>query len=654
MLLSLPNEILLEIAVLLWAVHPRALAALSQVDHTLRAVALLVLYRILCVQQGHGIEALPCHSSYAGLGIPVLDVATFVEYLQTENHPVATVKHLHVHGVRLDIGSMLSVFATCRQLVSLWIHHDNDEMSIGASMHGLQRLDCLRDITLPMMYATEANQSLGGLSLPSVTHLFFFPVDPMDTLHVPTLDSLPNLTHLAFSTPPGDHCLERVVESNNTRGVLVHGPGKYAHPRIVYALREYFRYHRDWVKHAASWFNPRFVMNDAMGQWEYFDTVMALRERGILQRMTNGLSLAEYVAVERLHRERTAPLRFKSVERWLKAERLASDTGTSRDELVFVIDDETKVHNTPPANVKASNARASLLSRGGQRTPPKTCRLPSGKEGDLTGEHRAMTVLYRILCVEQEHGFPESFSLAWHHDGVGLPLTSIGTFLEYLEQGNHPVRTVKHLHIHGFHFDTDALLPIFSECRRLRSLWIDHDNNGMLVSVSLRGVHQLHCLRELTVPLLYATERRDAFADAVLPSVSHLSFVPVNYGEALYLPTLASFPKLSHIAFSALPDNHSVRLVVESNEELGVLVHDTSRYLHPRVVYLLGGILAPHRDWIKRAASHWTPEFLWGDIMDQWKYFDMVMVLRNRGELQPSNGLSILEYVAVHRAARLV
>ncbi|KAJ6453408.1 hypothetical protein C8R45DRAFT_945245 [Mycena sanguinolenta] len=233
----------------------------------------------------------------------------------------------------------------------------------------------------------------------------------------------------------------------------------------------------------------------------------------------------------------------------------------------------------------------------------------------------ALPVLYRVLCVENG---------ALDHDTLGFPVMSFDAFETSLRDVHHPVTAVKHLHIHAYDFKTDALQHMFKACQRLVTLWIDHDDS-VPVPLSLRAMPQLDCLRDLTLPFMYATEGVHSFDDLGLPSVTHLCFSPVDMGSTLHVPMLASFPNLTHLGLTAQPNNDSVQHAVEAYENIGVVVQGTSTYVHNRVVYMKYFVLDMHADWIKRAAASWKPALFGGeDMMDKWEFYDLTMDIRKK------------------------
>lgn len=216
------------------------------------------------------------------LGFPLLKFARFEDLLGDSEHPVRRVRHLHVYGVRFGLHAFDTIFETCSDLVSLWLEHDNC-FNIAPSVRGLDRLQNLRDLTIPLTYFTSA-KPFQHLVLPSVTHLHFSPMSKIETLHLPSLTSFPNLTHLGFEEESGGDCVQHAVESSETLGVLVRGDAKppYIHERVVYLLYTILDKDDEWLKRASPLWSPHGANEPIWDQWTFFDTVIAARKRGRL------------------------------------------------------------------------------------------------------------------------------------------------------------------------------------------------------------------------------------------------------------------------------------------------------------------------------------------------------------------------------------
>ena len=208
----------------------------------------------------------------------------------------------------------------------------------------------------------------------------------------------------------------------------------------------------------------------------------------------------------------------------------------------------------------------------------------------------------------------------------------VSDFMRRISLANHPVTRVKHLHIYFIWFPgawDQFVGRIFDLCPRLVTLWLDHDVRYGIVP-PLRRLDRLQNLRDLTIPMVYATGGE--FPEMRLPSVTHLHFVPVYTRDKLHVPWLRSFPKLTHLGFMEETKHECVVRAANSKPALIVLVRGPRLSpIHDQVVYLLYSSLTPCSDWLKRASPAWNPDHASGPVWDPWMFADHVMAQRKRG-----------------------
>ncbi|KAF7336586.1 hypothetical protein MSAN_02290800 [Mycena sanguinolenta] len=181
---------------------------------------------------------------------------------------------------------------------------------------------------------------------------------------------------------------------------------------------------------------------------------------------------------------------------------------------------------------------------------------------------------------------------------------------------------------------------MFERCPGLRSLWID-DCAGLGTWPKLRGLQSLGQLRELTLPLAYASLESGTFVSISLPTVTHLFFCCVHKYCSFHPDTLAAFPTLTHLGFAAEPKHSIVSFALQRSPAVGILVRGpgtTEAPVHSRLVYLLRNGLDPFTEWLVRAAPHWQPRGQRRPCWDQWTVFDRVMAARTGGRLLPEEG----------------
>ncbi|KAJ7184009.1 hypothetical protein B0H12DRAFT_1246818 [Mycena haematopus] len=236
-------------------------------------------------------------------------------------------------------------------------------------------------------------------------------------------------------------------------------------------------------------------------------------------------------------------------------------------------------------------------------------------------------IFYRILCVgndTRKAGATTELS-----NGL-FPLLSMEKFLAAIKLSGHPVQRVQHLHMDGW---TDKYGLIFAACPQLVTLWIE-EHFGVGSFLDMKVMMGLNRLRELTIPALYAITE-EHWVDVVLPTVTHLHFCTICPRLPLDDRVLDCFRNLTHLGFAAEPAISIIPRVVETRDQVGVLVRGPATpasIIHPRVVYLLHVILDSDRDWLKRAAPEWCA---WDQAAwDQWTFFDAVMDARKRGKMQ--------------------
>ncbi|KAJ7271301.1 hypothetical protein B0H12DRAFT_1067156 [Mycena haematopus] len=184
-----------------------------------------------------------------------------------------------------------------------------------------------------------------------------------------------------------------------------------------------------------------------------------------------------------------------------------------------------------------------------------------------------------------------------------FPLLSMEKFLAAIKLSGHPVQRVQHLHMDGW---TDKYGLIFAACPQLVTLWIE-EHFGVGSFLDMKVMMGLNRLRELTIPALYAITD-EHWVDVVLPTVTHLHFCTIRPRLPLDDRVLDCFPNLTHLGFAAEPAISIIPRVVETRDQVGVLVRGPATpasIIHPRVVYLLHVILDSDRDWLKRAAPEW-------------------------------------------------
>ncbi|KAF7336588.1 hypothetical protein MSAN_02291000 [Mycena sanguinolenta] len=291
-----PTDILCEILELVATGDPASLKALSLVSKELRTLVKHRWFRVLCVQ----LRRCRLDFSRAGspdlqqpLAFPLLRYSRLAELLSTHGEQIAQVRHLHMYGHtfrREGQAAFRRIFDHCPRIETLWIEHE-DWYVVSPSLDGLDRLQHLRELSLPMTYFT-VRTLLTRTKLRGVTHLHLAPVRGDDRLDTAALDAFPSLTHLGFGMPSAGPCVQRAAEyrtaeRRTTLGVLVRGEPTeplFVHPRVLYLRYLALSDDQDWLKRACPGWNPEQPVCEGpfWDQWTFFDAVMAARSRGKL------------------------------------------------------------------------------------------------------------------------------------------------------------------------------------------------------------------------------------------------------------------------------------------------------------------------------------------------------------------------------------
>ncbi|KAF7336611.1 hypothetical protein MSAN_02293300 [Mycena sanguinolenta] len=287
MALNAPDDVWHEIVAALGRLFPTSLRALAWALPEIADITKEHRYRVLCVQSTGRVQVDdPFEGSETRrMGIPVLSYRRF-EQLRPEQ--MRLVRHLHLTGITFHSDDALDpVFGGCPLMETLWIDHWGTG-ELAPAVRGLQRLRTLRELTLSVVYLTEAAW-LENVVLPAVTHLHLQPIVNEDALDWPTLlRAFPNLTHLGFAAQHGS--VRAAARVNDAWGVLVrvHDDELDAADVCVDQRVVYLRYSgpamddHDWFLRACPDWKPPGRLEPVWDQWRFFDAIATARKKGRL------------------------------------------------------------------------------------------------------------------------------------------------------------------------------------------------------------------------------------------------------------------------------------------------------------------------------------------------------------------------------------